>query len=153
MLAAFPSWLPLPSQPQNKSQAQCQYLMLWARKLGWAAAIGVHSGDQPMRPMPRRKATPTLSRPPRPTFLLQRGRRPSSPLDAEASLTSPVTPHVSNHGCRLFCFLSVWGRGCSPAPRADTCAIELSPGRVQMKLSLHPSAAMVTPLSPCKRCH
>ena len=105
---------------------------------------GVHSRDQEER-QPNPKSYHIHHAP---CFLWQRGRHSSSPLGAEASPSSPGSPHVSDHGRRLFFFLSAWGRGCSPAPEADTCATQLSPGTLQREDGLHPPAAMVVPLSP-----
>lgn len=83
-----------------------------------------------------------------PCFLWQRGKHSSSLLGAEASSPSPGSPHISDHGHRLFFFLSTWGRGCSPPPEADTCATQLSPGMLQREGGLDTSADMVILISP-----
>lgn len=52
-----------------------------------------------------------------PCFFWQKGRHSSSLLDAEAFPSSPSSPHISNHGYRLFYFLSSGEEAAAQLPK------------------------------------
>lgn len=149
-----PQRLPLPSQPQNKSQARCRRVRAYGHesragrqrncrrrcaRRGRAKAPRAEEESQPNPKSYRIHRTPC--------FLWQRGRHSICPAGAGASLSSPGSPHVSEHGRRLF-FLSSRGRCCSPAPEADTCATQPCPGTLYREDGFHVATATLIPLSP-----